>query len=155
MKSIKIPAIAIAAGMTVMISCSGRAASVAAEGQAQEATEATEAAEAPKAPKASVMEWNGGRIAPDGKLPMVIDFNADWCPPCRMFGPVFESTATAYDGRALFVSVNVDTNPDAARQFGVTSIPQVSVLLPDGSVTSTSGYMDEEAFRNNRPSGAI
>lgn len=89
---------------------------------------------------------NAQDIAPDPNLPIVIDFNATWCGPCRRFAPIFEETARELKGRARFMSIDVDNSPLAARQFGVSSIPQVSVLMPDGSVRSTVGYMDKAAF---------
>lgn len=140
MKTLNSIAISLVAATSLMAACSGRAASVPAGAQAVENDLETVNAEV------IVTEWEGGTIAPDANLPVVIDFNADWCPPCRMFRPVFEKAAAANRDRALFVSVNVDSNPDAARQFNVTSIPQVSVLRPDGTVTTTSGYMDTSDF---------
>ena len=93
-----------------------------------------------------VKEFSGTSLAPDASLPTVIDFNADWCGPCRMFKPVFHEVAAEMAGKALFVSVNVDNNGAVARQFGVTAIPQVTVLFPDGRQVSTAGFMDKAAF---------
>lgn len=95
---------------------------------------------------AAVTEWQDGDITPDATRPIVIDFNASWCPPCRMFRPVFEKAAKARHAQAVFVSVNVDSHPDIARQFNVSSIPQISILMPDGGVTTATGYMDDDAF---------
>lgn len=93
-----------------------------------------------------VTEWKEGTISPDASQPIVIDFNAVWCPPCRMFGPVYHAVAAKYAAKAKFLSVDVDSVPAAAGQFGVSSIPQISVLKPDGTVKSTIGYMSEEEF---------
>lgn len=76
----------------------------------------------------------------------IIDFNATWCPPCRQFGPVFHAVAEKYRDRADFYSVDVDRCPQAAQDFGVQSIPQVSVVHPDGRVDTYVGYMDEARF---------
>lgn len=85
-------------------------------------------------------------IAPDSKLPIIIDFNATWCGPCQRFAPIFEAVAKEYKGKAIFMSVNVDNSPNAARQFEVSAIPQVSILMPDGTITSTVGYMEKAQF---------
>lgn len=97
--------------------------------------------------KSFVREVPDRVITPDAKLPVVIDFNADWCPPCRKFGPVFHSVAREMDGKAIFLSVNVDNARTPAIQFGVSSIPQVSVLLPDSTVVSTVGYMTADELK--------
>lgn len=104
----------------------------------------TEAAAAAK--KDVVKNFTGGRITPDAKLPMVIDFNATWCGPCRQFAPVFHEAAKKYAGKAVFVSVDVDKAQEAAMQFEVRSIPQVTILFPDGTSKSTVGFMNEEQF---------
>ena len=91
-----------------------------------------------------VIEATDGVISPDAKLPIVIDFNAIWCPPCRKFAPVFHDVAGDFAGKAVFLSVDVDKAPAAAVQFGVSSIPQVSVLMPDSSVITSVGFMTKE-----------
>lgn len=89
---------------------------------------------------------NNATITPDKTLPTVIDFNATWCGPCRRFAPIFEEVAKEYKGKAIFMSVNVDNSPIAAQQFEVSAIPQVSILLPDGTYTSSVGFMEKEQF---------
>lgn len=85
-------------------------------------------------------------ITPDKTLPTIIDFNATWCGPCQRFAPIFEETAKELQGKAIFLSIDVDKSPEAAQQFAVTSIPQISVLMPDGTVTSTIGFMEKAQF---------
>lgn len=89
---------------------------------------------------------NNATITPDAKLPIVIDFNATWCGPCQRFAPTFEAVAKEMQGKAIFMSVNVDNSPVAAQQFEVSAIPQISILMPDGTVTSTVGYMEKDQF---------
>ncbi|MCW4035353.1 MAG: thioredoxin [Candidatus Bathyarchaeota archaeon] len=67
------------------------------------------------------------------KTPMVIDFWADWCMPCRMMAPVMEELAKAYAGKAFFGKVNVDENPQIASMYGIMSIPHF-VIFKEGTV---------------------
>lgn len=98
-------------------------------------------------PETSVVVYtDNAAIKPDKTLPVVIDFNATWCGPCHRFAPIFETVAKEYKDKAIFMSVDVDKSPKAARQFEVSAIPQVSILMPDGKVTSTVGFMDKERF---------
>ena len=65
--------------------------------------------------------------------PVLVDFYADWCGPCRMMGPVVEKLAEKYDGKVRIGKLNVDENPETAAAYGVMSIPNF-VFLRDGKV---------------------
>ena len=80
-------------------------------------------------------------------LPQVIDFNATWCGPCRMFAPTFEKLEKKYEGKITFLSVDVDENPDMAAQYEVQSIPTVVYINAEGkTVDVTVGLLSEEEF---------
>ena len=65
--------------------------------------------------------------------PVLVDFWAEWCGPCRMIGPHIEEMAKEYDGKALIAKVNVDSNPEISYKYGVRSIPTV-LYLKNGEV---------------------
>jgi len=57
--------------------------------------------------------------------PVVVDFYADWCGPCKMIEPIMKQLSNEYDGRVKFVKVDTDANQELAMQFGIMSIPTV------------------------------
>ena len=66
-------------------------------------------------------------------IPVLIDFWAPWCGPCRMMGPIIEQLAEEYEGKAKVGKVNVDEEGELSQVFGVMSIPTI-VLVKDGKV---------------------
>ncbi|MCU0911876.1 MAG: thioredoxin [Rhodobacteraceae bacterium] len=68
-------------------------------------------------------------------IPVVVDFWAEWCGPCKQIGPALEELSEEYAGRVKIVKVNVDDNPDSPAQMGVRGIPAL-FLFKDGQVVS-------------------
>ena len=100
-----------------------------------------------KAPKqAAVIELKSMDQMPTNGLMTIIDFNATWCGPCRMFAPTFAKAAAKFDGKANFVSVDIDKFPEFATKYGVRSIPFVAFVKPDGTYRYIMGAMGEDEF---------
>lgn len=80
------------------------------------------------------------------ELPVLVDFWAPWCGPCKMLGPVLEEVAAANDSRLKIVKVNVDENPDLAQKYEVMGIPAMFLFKGGQVVDSFTGAMNKQAL---------
>jgi len=84
----------------------------------------------------------------DSEVPVLVDFWAEWCQPCRMLAPTIEQVATKYDGRVKVGKLDVDGNRETALKYSIQSIPTV-VLLKNGEVVNKFvGLQGEDVFSN-------
>lgn len=80
--------------------------------------------------------------------PVLVDFYADWCGPCRMLAPVLEEIAREYEGGVKVGKVNVDEQMELAQKFGVSSIPLLVVFKDGQPVAKSLGYRPKEEIVN-------
>ncbi len=79
-------------------------------------------------------------------IPVLVDFWAPWCPPCRMLKPELERLAAELSGRATIAFVNVDEQPQLATAFNVNSIPALAVIKDGKVVDAWTGYLPRAAI---------
>lgn len=75
----------------------------------------------------------------DSDLPVLVDFWATWCNPCRMLAPILEELAQEYEGKVKFCKIDVDENGDLAAMYGIVSIPTLILLRGGKEIERISG----------------
>ena len=80
-------------------------------------------------------------------LPVLVDFWADWCMPCKMIAPIVEDLAEEYDGKVSFAKVDVDSNPNIAMKFGIRSIPTLLVFKDGAPVDQVVGAVPKAELK--------
>jgi thioredoxin 1 len=85
----------------------------------------------------------------EAETPVLVDFWAPWCAPCRMVSPVVEELAEEYDGKVGFFKLNVDNNPRIAVQYGVMSIPTLILFKAGQPVTNIVGFRPKAELKKN------
>lgn len=86
---------------------------------------------------------NFDEVLVNSDIPVIVDFWAPWCGPCKMMGPNFEKSATKFPLKALFTKVNTEDEQNLGARFGIRSIPTLIVFKEGKEVHRISGALDE------------
>ncbi len=89
------------------------------------------------------------QIVLQAETPVLVDFWAAWCAPCRMVAPIVDELAEEYSGRISFTKVDVDQNPRIATRYGITSIPTLLIFKKGEPVSHLVGYRPKEELKQS------
>ena len=96
--------------------------------------------------KECIADWEARDWKMVSPRPVVVDFYADWCMPCRRLAPILRDIAQDYHGEVDFYRINVDHNPDIAAMFEVRSIPMLLICPLDGDPKTVVGLYSKEEY---------
>ncbi len=94
-----------------------------------------------------VNQANFNKVVAESSLPVLVDFWAEWCGPCRAVGPVVEELAKDYAGKINFAKINVDENPTLASQYGIMSIPTIIVFRKGKLAEQVVGFRSKSELK--------
>jgi len=92
-------------------------------------------------------EWDAEVLTSD--TPVLVDFWAPWCGPCKMVAPVVDELAEEYDGKVKFVKLNTDDNIETASKYGIRSIPTIMVFKGGEAVEHVVGFRPKSELKKS------
>ncbi len=96
-----------------------------------------------------VDESNFDQIVLQAKTPVLVDFWATWCGPCRMIAPIVEELVEEYEGRISFAKLDVDQNPRTASNYGIMSIPTLLIFKNGNPISNIIGFRPKAELKRN------
>ena len=84
----------------------------------------------------------------DSGKPLVVDFWAEWCGPCRTIAPIIDELAAEYEGKVRIVKMNVDENPATPTKFGIRAIPTLMLFKNGQAIDQVTGAVNKDAIVN-------
>jgi thioredoxin 1 len=100
----------------------------------------------------NVLELNDSTFEAEvvnSEIPVLVDFWATWCGPCRKLGPVVDEIAEAYDGKVKFVKINVEESLETAKKYSVSGLPSLLVFKNGEAVERMAGLMPKSTIISN------
>jgi len=131
------------AALVMLGACKNEKQQGTAGGNNQQQTEQADDIQFPTAetadPEKEQDEWTMQNTIKSSK-PMLVDFFADWCGPCKQLAPIMDELEKKYHGQVIFKRVNVDDEAALAQEFGIEAIPTLMFITPRGEYVSMVGY---------------